>query len=134
MAAGGDFEVVNGGVRVSVKGLSRTLRALSAAGADAEDMRDLMHEIGMTVVRSAHPPRRYGTLAGTLRAGKGKTKAVVRAGGARAPYAGVIHYGWPARGITAQPFLINALRAKRGDVLRQLDDGLADILKKNHLK
>lgn len=134
MAKGGDFEVANGGVRVSVKGLSRTLRALSAAGADAQDMKDLMHEIGMTVVRSATPPRRTGTLANTLRAGKGKTKAVVRAGGARAPYAGVVHYGDPARNIAPQPFLLSALRNKRGDVLQQLDDGLGELLKKNNLK
>lgn len=134
MAKGGDFEVANGGVRVTVRGLSRTLRALSAAGADAEEMRDLMHSIGMTVVRAASPPRRSGNLASTLRAGKGKTKAVVRAGGARAPYAGVIHYGWPARNIAAQPFLLSALRSQRGTVLRQLDDGLGDLLKKNNLK
>lgn len=134
MAKGADFEAAGGGVRVVVKGLSRTLRALSAAGADAEEMRDLMHAIGMTVVRSASPPRRSGNLANTLRAGKGKTKAVVRAGGARAPYAGVIHYGWPARNIAPQPFLLRALQAQRGNVLQQLDNGLGDLLKKNNLK
>jgi hypothetical protein len=30
---------------------------------------------------------------------------VVSAGGARLPYAGPIHWGWPSRGIAAQPFI-----------------------------
>lgn len=120
-------------VRIRVEGLSRTLRALSKAGADAGDMRNLMHSIGMLVVRAAHPPVLTGRLAGTLRAGKGKTKAVVRAGGARAPYAGVIHYGWPARGIPAQPYLTQALNRTRSDVFATLDRGLADLLRNNNL-
>lgn len=97
-------------------------------------MRELMHELGMLVVRAAAPPTLSGRLTGTLRAGRGKTKAVVRAGGARAPHAGVIHYGWPAHNIAAQPFLTNALQSERGDVLRALDNGLGELLKKNNLK
>src|SRR5690625_8028143 len=84
-------------VQFRITGLRETLRAMEQAGADAESMRDLMHAIGLTVVHAASPLRVTGTLAGTLRAGRGKTKAVVRAGSAAVPYAGPIHYGWPAR-------------------------------------
>ena len=121
------------GGRVRVEGLRQAIRALDQAGVDAQDMRDLMHAIGMLVVNASMPPRASGTLAGTLRAGKGKTKAVVRAGGARAPYAGVIHYGWPKRNIAPQPFLLDALRRKRMDVFNALDQGVSQILQNNDL-
>lgn len=128
------FEIANGDVRLRVEGLGRTLRALSKAGADAEDMRNLMHAIGNMVIQAAHPPiGPTGRLSGSLRAGKGKTKAVVRAGGARAKYAGVIHYGWPARNIRPNPFLTRAVQATRGTAVSMLDDGLADILRNNDL-
>lgn len=128
MALDGEYGTATG--RVRVKGLSKTVRSLERAGADVQDMRDLMHSLGMLVVNAAQPPVLTGTLAGTLRAGRGKTKAVVRAGGARAPYAGVQEYGWPARNIAAQHYLTAALQSERSDVLRALDDGLEDILRK----
>ncbi|WP_084130313.1 hypothetical protein [Demequina sp. NBRC 110055] len=132
--AADDFTIASGDVRLRVEGLGRTLRAMSKAGADAEDMRDLMHSLGLIVVHAATPPTETGTLASTLRAGRGKTKAVVRAGGARAPYAGVQHYGWPARNITAQPFLSDALNKTRPQILNALNDGLGELLRKNDLQ
>ena len=131
--SGDDFEIASGDVRLRVEGLGKTLKAMSKAGADAEDMKDLMHAIGNVVVQAAQPPNRSGSLADTLRAGLGKTKAVVRAGGRKAPYAGVIHYGWPARNIVAQPFLSEALSATRPELLSMLNDGLGDLLRKNNL-
>lgn len=128
-----DFEIVQGDVRLRVEGLGKTLRAMAKAGADAESMKDLMHTLGMLVVNASNPPRADGDLATTLRAGRGKTKAVVRAGGAKAPYAGVIHYGWPARNIEAQPFLTEALQSTRPQVLSELDKGLGELLRKNGL-
>ncbi len=134
MAAGGeDFTIADGDVRIRITGLRKTLAALSKAGADAESMRELMHAIGMTVVRAAGPPVLTGRTSSTLRAGRGKTKAVVRAGGARAPYAPVPHYGWPARNIAPNPWLATALQQTRSRVLAQLDRGLGDLLKKNDL-
>lgn len=109
------------------------MRALTRAGADAEDMKDLMHSIGMIVVSAAAPPVVSGNLASTIRAGRGKTKAVVRAGGAKAKYAGVIHYGWPARNIAATNFLSEALAANRGEVFDALKRGIDELLKKNDL-
>lgn len=129
-----DGEFGTGTARVRVKGLSKTVRALERAGADSTDMRELMHELGMIVVREADAPVLTGRLASTIRAGRGKTKAVVRAGGARAPYAGVRHYGWPARNITGDPFLTAALQARRSDVLDALDQGLDEILRRADLK
>ena len=118
---------------VRVEGLSRAVSALRKAGADSQDMKRLMHDIGMIVVRAAQPPVLTGRLRQSMRAGNGKTKAVVRAGGARVPYAPIIHYGDSHRNIEAQPFLTQALQRTRGQQFNKLDDGIGDILRKNNL-
>lgn len=130
-----DLTVSEGPVTLRVTGLRSTLRAMSAAGADAEDMKDLMSEIGSIVVRAAVPLTRRdtGTLAGTIRAGRGKTKSVVRMGGARARYAGPMHYGWPARHIAPRPSLVLALQGHAGQILTRLDEGLAQLLDEHDL-
>lgn len=127
------FEVANGDVRIRVTGLRKTMRDLERAGADATDMKELIHDLGQIVVNATTVPSMTGNLAGTVRAGRGKTKAVVRAGGARAPYAGVIHYGWPAHNIAPQPYLVDALQRERGAVVEALNEGIEDILRKNDL-
>lgn len=134
--AGKDFDWSDGGLQIRITGLSKTLKAMEAAGTDAESMRDLMHAIGMIVVGAARPrtPVLTGSLAGTLRAGRGKTKAVARAGRASVPYAGPIHYGWPRRNISPQPFLVAAFQSQRGQVFQALDDGIGALLEKNQLK
>lgn len=131
--AGDSIEYREGGVRVRVEGLNRVTRKLARAGADAEDMRGLMHSIGQIVVDAADAPVLTGRLSGDIRAGRGKTKAVVRAGGARVPYAGVRHYGWPARGIEPAPFLTDALSARQQQIYSALERGMNDLLAKNGL-
>jgi hypothetical protein len=106
---------------------------LEKAGADSTDMKQLMYDIGMLVVRASLPPVLTGRLASTIRAGRGKTKAVVRAGGSRAPYTPIQHYGYPARNIEPKPFLLDALQRRRGDAFVKLENGIEDILRKNNL-
>lgn len=131
-----DVNFERDGVQIRIDGLRKTLRALEAAGTAAEDMRDLMHSLGLIVVNAAQPatPTLTGALRGTLRAGRGKTKAVIRAGTAAVPYAGVQHYGWPARGINATNFLTNAVQSTRNTTFAALDEGIGDLLKKQNLK
>ncbi len=129
-----DIEYTSGGVRVRVDGLKKTLSRLNKAGTDAEDMKDLMHDLGEIVVKGATPPSgTTGALAGSIRAGRGKTKAVVRAGGAKAPYAGVIHYGWPARNIKPHPFLTDSLARRHDQIFTALEQGIDALLAKNDL-
>ncbi|MEW6894960.1 phage virion morphogenesis protein [Trueperella pyogenes] len=121
---------------ITVKGLRETVRALEAAGAATTDMKGLMHEIGLIVTRSAaaHVPVRSGRLARSLRAGRGKTKAVARAGSARVPYAPIIHYGWLARRIPARPFLSDAVQREEHSVIEALINGLGEIIDKQNLE
>lgn len=120
---------------IRVTGLNEVLKKLRAAGADLNDLSDLNHRLGLIVISNANPPSKSGALAGSMRAGRGKTKAVVRAGYAkRASYAGVVHYGDPHRGHRANPFLTDALRRSQGQIVQALENGMDEILQKNNLK
>lgn len=95
---------------VEVQGLKTLRRTLKRAGVSLQDLKDAHREVAETVVRAAapHAPRRTGTLAGTTRPAGTQAAAIVRAGYASVPYAGPIHWGWPARHIKAQPWLYDA--------------------------
>jgi hypothetical protein len=53
-----------------------------------------------------------GRLQRSIRPGATQRGAVVRAGNDKVPYAGPIHWGWPARGIAPNTFLLDALDAR----------------------
>jgi hypothetical protein len=95
---------------VEVQGLRTLRRELKRAGASMQDLKDAHNDVAQHVVRAAAPgaPRRTGRLAGTQRGCGTQSAAVVRAGGAATPYAGPIHWGWPARHVKAQPWLYDA--------------------------
>lgn len=121
---------------VRVDGLRQVQRSLERLGVEAADMRDAMQRIGALVAGTARTlvPRRRGRLAATIRPGRAKGKATVRAGSAAVPYAGPIHWGWPARNIAAQPFLVDALERDRRRVRRMLDDELGRLISRLDLK
>jgi hypothetical protein len=124
--------VVNKGLRI--EGLRELNAKLRKVGDDSQDMPDLMHRIGSIVIANARPPRDSGELASTMRAGRGRTKAVVRVGYARrGRHAGVVHYGDPHRGHRANRFMIRALAQARPAVVRELERGIDSIIRKNRL-
>lgn len=124
-----DFQVTSGPLKLRVTGLRRTVRDLKKAGADSQDLSELMHKLGSIVVEGAQVKRVTNSLADTLRAGRGKTKAVVRMGTRRVPYAGVYNYGWPERNIepAAVP-LEETVRANMPEILESLEAGVQEIL------
>lgn len=97
---------------VTVVGARELRRALKAVEGGLDDLKATHEEIAQVVVPAGRrgAPRRTGRLAGSVRGSGTKTQAVVRAGGARLPYGGPIHWGWPKRHIKAQPFLTDAGR------------------------
>ena len=92
-------------------------------------------EISDQVVTEANRivPTRSGRLASSIRPAKTKNKAVVRAGSAGAPYAGVINYGWPSRGIPATDFLTGPANSRPDEYARQIDRNLQDLIRKYDL-
>jgi hypothetical protein len=112
---------------VQVQGARTLRRTLKAAGIGVQDLKAAHAKVAeqVEVVATYTAPWRTGRLAGSLRSSGTKTAANVRAGGARIPYAGPIHWGWPRRNIKPQPFISKAAEETRtsweGTYLAALD-------------
>jgi hypothetical protein len=128
-----DVSVDFKGGYIKTQGIAKLNRAMVAAGKDAEDNRELMFRLGSIVADEAKSlaPVRSGALRDAIRAGRGKTKAVVRAGFRSVPYAPVIHYGWADHGIEAQPYLLQALQNKRAEVIQVFEQGIRQLTDKH---
>jgi hypothetical protein len=95
MPASADFEL---------KGADRLARTLKSATRQLDDLRQPGEAASGDIARRARSkaPRRSGRLASSIESGAGPVEAYAGAG---APYARPIEYGWPARGIRAQPYI-----------------------------
>jgi hypothetical protein len=98
------------GAILEVEGGRRLRSTLRAAAGDLEDLKSVHETVSRMVAAAAkaRAPHRSGRLAASGRGSRAAGMAVVRFGSARVPYAGPIHYGWPKRNITAQPFAVDA--------------------------
>ena len=117
---------------VEVIGAKKLRSTLRKAGADMKDLTAVHREVGGIVAGAARPttPRRSGRLASTVRAGATQTAAITRAGYARVPYAQPIHWGWPRRGIRAQPWLTVAAQSTEPTWFARYEAGIESILAK----
>jgi hypothetical protein len=92
-------------------------KAIEKAAAEVRGLDEASAELGATLVALSRRlvPVRQGTLRGSIQFRVGKpprnidSKVTVSAGGARAPYAAPIHWGWHRRHIKKNPFLMDAL-------------------------
>lgn len=101
---------------VQVRGARQLRASLKKAGKDLQDMKAAHAAVAALVAAAAaqRAPKRTGRLATSIRGSGTTTAAVIRAGFKSVPYAGPIHWGWPARGIAAQPFLSEAATGSEG--------------------
>jgi hypothetical protein len=107
-----------------------------------KELRKVYRQSAQTVVRDARPrvPKRSGRLAKTLKAASSITRGWVTAGSNEVPYAGPIHFGWPSRPNSARdwrggpiapnPFLWDALDARRGEVQDAFEKGVQAVVDK----
>lgn len=95
------------GPGVRVEGARQLRATMRKAGADLDDLKAAHAAVAAFVATraAAAAPRLTGALGGNVRGNKAAARATVKAGGARVPYAGPIHWGWAARNIPAQPFI-----------------------------
>jgi hypothetical protein len=117
---------------IKVQGARELRRELRKMGNDMENLKALNLDVATIVSNRAKDlvPRRTGALADTIRPSGTKTAGRVRAGFRRVPYAGPVHFGWPARRIQPQPFLYDALDQRRGEVLDRYFEGIKKIQRK----
>ena len=120
---------------VRVTGLRETIRRFESLGVEVQDLKDAFRKISneIVAVARAYVPVRSGALEASIRPSNTKNKSVVRAGGARVPYAGPIHWGWEKRGISANPFLKSASDSNPGKWADMLDDEITALIKKYQL-
>lgn len=87
------------------------------AGADMKELKDVNRraaDIALPAVRQLAPRGESGRLAGSIRVGATQKAGVIRAGRKSAPYAGVINYGWPKRGIKPRLFVNQGVAGTEG--------------------
>ena len=115
---------------VSIQGLSRLRRTMKAAEVDMGLLKGLNRAAAGVVegAASSTTPTLTGRLGSTLRSSATQSAGIVRAGRKSVPYAGVIHWGWPARNIKAQPWLVDAAKSSESQWLDVYLDGINDIL------
>lgn len=104
---------------VRVENLSKVIRQIKQIEPDlVEELKTANREIADDVTTTARTiaPKKTGTLAGTIRPGATARTGLVRAGSARVPWVGPIHFGWARRNIRPQTFLYDALDARSAEV------------------
>ncbi len=141
MATTGTFgfrvEGAQGGVKI--ENLAKVRRELKKLSSDVDyraiEFLPVNKSIAAAVLgdAKAYVPVRSGDLSGTMRAAATKTSARVKAGYKSVPYAGPIHFGWPARRIKPQPFFYDAIDKRRDDIKRRYDNLVKDLIKKYDL-
>ena len=125
--------------QVKIEGLNKVRRDLKNLSNDvdyrAQEFLPVNKSIADAVAGDAknYVPILTGTLSGTIRAAATKTSARVKAGYKAVPYAGPIHFGWPARFIKPQPFFYDAIDKRRGEIQDRYDDLVKKLIKKYDL-
>lgn len=117
---------------VQVEGLNQTVRALQRFGAEVDDLKEVFAGIAAEGARlaSSFAPVKTGRMAATIRGNRAKNKAVVVVGRARVPYAGVINYGWPRRGIRPALFMQRADTAMAPRAVEMLETGINELVRR----
>ena len=118
------------GQKIQIDGLKETQAALRAVSNDLKtEMKPTHLKAAEVIVEGAkrYVPVNTGRLAASIRAAATQTGGKVRAGSAAVPYAGPVHFGWPARRIKPQPFIYEAMDVRRQEVLDVYAERLSKI-------
>ena len=103
----------------NIQGLAEVNKALRSMSKETRDSMKATHKKAAEIViqgAKRYVPVVSGKLAASIRDGSTQRMGRVRVGSASVPYAGPIHFGWPARRIKPQPFIYDALDGRRNEV------------------
>jgi HK97 gp10 family phage protein len=123
------------GVTVDSKQVRKQIRKMQDAVSKtaAKSEMKALHLEGAELVKSdalGRVPVATGQLRGSVRAAGTVSYGAVRAGFAKVPYAGPIHFGWSKRNIRPQPFLYDAKDARADEVVEVFDKRMKSLIKK----
>lgn len=117
-------------ITVDARDLRRTIKRIESK--ELDDALKAANKGAATVIADEsekHVPVTSGALKGSIRATGAKSVGSVKVGSkARVPYAGPIHYGWPARNIEPQEFVTEAIQQKLGDARDVYDELIAVVM------
>ena len=118
---------------IRVTGLKELRRAAAKMEAGVHDLTEVGRgaaEVVQAEARNIVPVGESGELRRSLRTWARSGRSAVVAGKRRVPYAGVIHFGWPAHNISPQPFLYKALDRRYDEVVQVYEDRMAELVKR----
>jgi hypothetical protein len=132
------FRIENRAGKQGIEGLREFNRAARALGDDTKTAMKPTHlEAAEIVAREARKlsPARTGRLRNSIVGRAVQSGGRVRIGfGGGVPYAGPIHFGWPARRIRPQPFVYDALDPRRADLVRLYEARIDELTKRHKLR
>lgn len=123
---------------VRVEGLNKVRRDLKKLASDV-DYGDQFLAVNKTLADAVagdsknYVPVLTGALSGSIRAAATAKSGRVKAGYKAVPYAGPIHFGWPARFIKPQPFVYDAIDKRRGEIKDRYEQLIAKLIRENDL-
>lgn len=102
--------------RIKVSGVKEVTAAMRQLDAAAVDLKAAHNAVAAELVPgiAMRSPRRTGRLAGSWSPNATKGKARLRSS---APYAGVIEYGWSARGIEPARMVADTIEASQAEII-----------------
>lgn len=115
---------------LQVEGARQLRRTLKEAGDDLSDLKDVYGAVATLVAwrGQATAPRRSGKLSQSVRGNRAASKSVIMAGTAKIRYAPAIHWGWPRRHISANPWLSQAAQSTEGQWTELYAQGVQEVL------
>lgn len=121
---------------IEIDGAKELRRQMKRAG--REDLkialrtahRNIAKDIAGDAARRA--PHKSGKLANSIRGLGTYTNARIAGGTARVPYAGPIHWGWPARNIAPNTFVSDAVADRMDEARAFYEDAIEHISKQLH--
>jgi hypothetical protein len=114
-----------------IEGLREVQKALNKfSDATRKEMKSTHLQAAEIVVGASKRfvPIKTGALAQSIRPAAVMSGGRVKVGSASVPYAGPIHFGWPARRIKPQAFVYDALDTRRGEVSRLYEKRMAILM------
>ena len=124
------------GGQLEIEGLRDVQKAMRNFSDDSRnDMKETHRKAGQIVVDGAAKfvPVRSGALLASLRSAPTQRQGRVRVGSAAVPYAGPIHFGWPARKIQPNPFIYEVLDGRRQEVYALYAQRISELIYKYDL-
>jgi hypothetical protein len=123
---------------VRVEGLNKVRRDLKKLASDV-DYGDQFLAVNKTLADAVagdsknYVPVLTGSLSGSIRSAASAKSGRVKAGHKAVPYAGPIHFGWPARFIKPQPFVYDAIDKRRTEIKDRYEKLIEKLIRENDL-